>query len=124
MGSIVNLKAREQTRRIARRGITYTNDDNTVGLIFMCFQSDIKDQFEFMQRTWANNHNFSKKETGLDPVISQDGGPQEPNDFPNWPTGYNSKGRRRIRFDEHVKFLGGKYFFTPSMSGLRGLGNA
>ena len=51
-------------------------------------------------------------------------GPQEPNDFPNWPTGYNSKGRRRIRFDEHVKFLGGEYFFAPSMSGLRELGNA
>lgn len=113
--------AREKTRRIARRGITYTEDQNHKGLIFMCFQSDIKDQFEFMQKTWANNHNFSKLGTGLDPVIGQDGGPQEPNDFPKWPTGYDSKGRARIRFDEHVRLLGGEYFFAPSIAGLKEL---
>ncbi len=125
LGFLTNILAREQKRRIARRGITYSdNENNTVGLIFMCFQSDIKDQFEFMQRTWANSHNFSKRGTGLDPVIGQDGGPQEPNDFPNWPTGYGSNGRKRIRFDEHVKFLGGEYFFAPSISGLKDLSSS
>ena len=87
----------------------------------MCFQGDINDQFEFIQRTWANNHNFSKRGTGLDPVIGQDGGPQEPNDFPNWPTGYDSEGRKRIGFDEHVRLLGGEYFFAPSIAGLKEL---
>ena len=78
-----------------------------------------KDQFEFIQRRWANNHNFSKRGTGLDPVVGQDGGPQEPNDFPTWPTGYDSNERRRIRFDELVRLLGGEYFFAPSISGLK-----
>lgn len=122
LGFIVNIFAREQKRRIARRGVTYTDpENNTVGLIFMCFQSDIKDQFEFIQCRWANNHNFSKRGAGLDAVIGQDGGPHEPNDFPDWPIGYNSEGRKRIRFDEHVRFLGGEYFFAPSISGLQEL---
>ncbi len=122
IGFIVNILAREQKRRITRRGITYRNTkNNTVGLIFMCFQSDIKDQFEFMQKTWANNHNFSERGTGLDPIVGQDGGPHETNDYPNWPTGYNSKGRKRIQFNEHVKFIGGEYFFAPSIRGLKNL---
>jgi Dyp-type peroxidase family len=123
LGFLRNILAKDQKRRIARRGITYLDEENkTVGLIFMCFQSDICDQFEFIQRRWANSHNFSKIGTGLDPLIGQDGGPQEPNDFPKWPTGYDSKDRKRVRFDEHVKFLGGEYFFAPSISGLKDLG--
>ena len=66
--------------------------------------------------------NFAWFGTGiLDPVIGQDGGPQEPNDFPNWPTGYDAKGRKRIRFNEHVRLLGGEYFFAPSIAGLKEL---
>jgi Dyp-type peroxidase family len=122
VGFIRNLLARENTRRIARRGITYTDEkNNTVGLIFMCFQSDINDQFEFMQKDWANGNNFSRFGTGLDPLIGQDGGPQEKRDFPNWPTEYDSEERKRIKFGEHVKFLGGEYFFAPSISGLKKL---
>lgn len=122
LGFFTNILAREQSRRIARRAITYTDSKNqTVGLIFMCFQSDIRDQFEFMQRNWANRPIFSKFGTGLDPVIGQDDGPQEPSDFPKWPTGYDSKDRKRIRFDEHVRLLGGEYFFAPSIAGLEEL---
>ena len=28
------------------------------GLLFMCFQHDVEDQFEFIQRTWIDNKNF------------------------------------------------------------------
>ena len=87
----------------------------------MCCQRDIKDQFEFIQRRWANNNDFSKRGTGLDPVTGQEGGSHEQSDFPNWPTGYDAKGRKRIRFDEHVRFLGGEYFFAPSIAGLKAL---
>lgn len=122
LGFIVDLFAREKTRRIARRGITYGERPGKVGLIFMCYQADIEDQFEFMQRTWANSHNFSRFRTGLDPVIGQDGGPQERNDRPNWPTEYGSEDRHRIAFGEHVRLRGGEYFFAPSMEGLGKLG--
>jgi Dyp-type peroxidase family len=122
LGFIVDLFAREKKRRIARRGITYGNRPGKVGLIFICYQSDIKDQFEFIQRKWANSHNFSRRGTGLDPVIGQDGGPQEDNDHPKWRIKYNSKGRRRLGFGEHVRLRGGEYFFAPSIEGLKKLG--
>ncbi len=122
LGFLVNILAREQRRRIARRGITYTDEDNgTVGLLFMCFQNDIRDQFEFIQRSWANNPEFSEQGTGLDPIVGQAGGAAGPDDSPNWPTGHGSSGRKRIRFDEHVRLLGGEYFFAPSIAGLHAL---
>lgn len=123
-GFIRRILAREKKRRIARRGITYGEKPGKVGLIFICYQSDIEDQFEFIQRRWANSHNFSKRGTGLDPVIGQDGGPQEENDHPNWPNQYDSADRTRIAFGEHVRLRGGEYFFAPSMKGLEKLGTA
>ena len=121
LGFITDIFAREKTRRIARRGITY-DSSGRVGLIFISYQSDIKDQFEFMQRRWANGRNFSRFGTGLDPVVGQDGGPQEPSDHPKWPTGYGSGDRKRVAFGEHVRLRGGEYFYAPSMEGLRRLG--
>ncbi|QMS90527.1 Dyp-type peroxidase [Nostoc edaphicum CCNP1411] len=35
-----------------------------VGLLFMCYQSDIWEQFEFIQRFWSNNPTF------LEPAMS------------------------------------------------------
>ena len=121
LGFFTDLIAREKKRRIVRRGITYGERPGKVGLIFICYQADIKDQFEFMQRRWANGHSFSKRGTGLDPVIGQDGGPQEANDHPNWTKGYGSKDRERVGFGEHVRLRGGEYFFAPSIAGLKNL---
>ena len=124
LGFFRGIFAREKKRRIARRAITYSEKSGKVGLLFICYQADIKDLFEFIQRRWANSHNFSRPGTGLDPVIGQDGGPQEPNDHPDWTTEYGSKERRRIAFGEHVRLRGGEYFFAPSIEGLRKLGTA
>ncbi len=121
LGFLVNLLAREQERRIARRGITYTDGPEQKGLLFLCYQSDIRDQFEFLQASWANNPEFSRPRTGLDPVIGQAGGRQRREHAPSWPRGWVSRQRQRIRFDEHVRLLGGEYFFAPSLSGLRAL---
>ena len=123
LGFFTDLFAREKSRRIARRGITYSDAAGGVGLIFMCYQADIKDQFEFMQRRWANSHNFRKRDTGLDPVIGVDGGDPDPDDHPKWSTGYDTSGRKKVAFGEHVRLRGGEYFFAPSMEGLRILGS-
>ena len=75
---------------MARRGQTYgerkddPNDDTLpryrptggVGLLFMAFNSELGNQFEFTQRTWANNAGFPRfpagdPQPGLDPVIGQ-----------------------------------------------------
>ena len=47
-----------------RRGIPYgarnlaDPPSSGVGLLFMCYQRNIRQQFEFIQRTWIDNPNF------------------------------------------------------------------
>jgi len=128
---LLNLLAKEQRRRIVRRGITYGARPDLspaggsapqwgVGLLFMCYQNDIADQFEFIQDTWANNRNFRKSNAGLDPVIGQSGhsNPQ-PNEFPNWPVEWGSNTKLKVQFDRVIRLVGGEYFFAPSMETLR-----
>jgi Dyp-type peroxidase family len=112
---------------MARRGITYGGDRprddeglpadrpmDGFGLLFMAYQKSIEDQFEFTQRTWANNQNFVRPGTGIDPVIGQ--GSRTPY---NWPL----PGGAGVShpFDQAVTLLGGEYFFAPSISFLRAL---
>jgi deferrochelatase/peroxidase EfeB len=65
-GPFAQSEEQELGHRIARRGVTYggplsdfSNLDQLptggVGLLFMCYQSDIWEQFEFIQRFWSNN---------------------------------------------------------------------
>ena len=112
--------------QMARRGITYGNraDDGTVidampiggvGLLFMAYQNNITDQFEFIQKQWVDNNDFPTPLTGVDPVIgaSSDGSPTQ-----LWPLRYASvrDGTTPFGFDGFVKMLGGEYFFAPSLS--------
>lgn len=130
--------ANEKRRRIARRGIPYGKpisaavadfppadpDPNLKrGLLFMCFQANIEDQFEFIQRTWVDNVIFPKgilfqRNTGDDPLIGQD-----ENEPQRWPTAWGdpSGETKEFNFDTAVTLRGGEYFFAPSLSFLRGL---
>jgi Dyp-type peroxidase family len=84
----------ELGHRIARRGIPYggplSDSDNPddlpekgVGLLFFCYQADIWEQYEFMQRFWSNNPRF------LQPGFDTDGNNPLPEDqrrgSPNYP---------------------------------------
>lgn len=112
----------ERSRRIARRGIPYglPNEQKPpragVGLLFMCYQSDIHHQWEFMQRTWADNPNFPRNlilpDTGDDPIIGQD---SDSNGAQKWPTAWNSTDTRRADFGGYVTLKGGEFFFAPSL---------
>jgi Dyp-type peroxidase family len=68
-GPFAQSSEEELGHRIARRGIPYggplsdsSNPDNLprggVGLLFFCYQADLWEQFEFMQRFWSNNPGF------------------------------------------------------------------
>ncbi len=103
------------------------------GLMFVCYQTSIPNQFEFIQIKWVNNPGFifGKKRpsppndavvVGIDPIIGQstlNGVPQprtadEP--IPNYPTG-----NVRSTLQEPVDFVvptGGAYFFVPSIAAL------
>jgi len=131
----------ERGHRIARRGIPYGGSLTTssdpmeqptggVGLLFMCYQSDIWEQFEFIQRRWSNNPFFLQPaksnmggypQTGLDPVIGQTSNAfkNAPRPAAFWPKGW---GKETTKVDAQmanfVTLKGGEYFFSPSMSFL------
>ena len=106
---------------IARRGIPYDDHgrNNTlsilpedgVGLLFLCFQSSIVDQFEKMQQMANDTTN------GIDPIIGQ--GESKPS---NWPLKWGKKKVGSFDFGQkHVTMKGGEYFFAPSISFLQSL---
>jgi len=130
---IINILAKEQKRRIVRRGITYGARPDLmtsgmpapvwgVGLLFMCYQNDIADQFEFIQDTWANNRNFLKADVGLDPVIGQSKhSPPAANERQSWPKNWGSETDQQVPFNPAVRLKGGEYFFVPSMETLKSI---
>lgn len=121
--------ADENSRRMARRGITYgkRKDDGSdienmpdggVGLLFMAYQTDIAKQFEFIQQRWVNDPDFPQNRggTGIDPVIGQASGSAPA----MWPKVWNGPSADKIPFDfsGFVTMKGGEYFFAPSLSAL------
>jgi Dyp-type peroxidase family len=114
----------ERSRRIARRGIPYgkRDGDNKRGLLFMCYQSNIKHQFEFIQRTWVDNPAFPKNlllpHTGDDPLIGQD---DRSVARQKWPVPYGGDLRASVSFPRFVTLKGGEYMFAPSVGFLKGI---
>jgi deferrochelatase/peroxidase EfeB len=89
-----------------------------VGLLFMCFQSNIARQFGFMQKSWANNLNFVQPATGLDPVIGQKAAGDVAS-VQQWPPQWGKPGKKAFDFGQFVTMKGGEFFFAPSLSFLR-----
>ena len=99
------------------------------GLMFVCYQTSIPNQFEFVQSKWANNPGFvfGKKHpdgtqvtVGIDPIISQSNAPNRARtmDEPvsNYPTG-----NVRSTLNEPQDFViptGAGYFFMPSIEAV------
>lgn len=129
-------------RRIVRRGIPYgppivrdpcgkptdgrvvlehcdgaADSAQQIGLLFLCAQSNIEEQFEYLQAQWVNKQDHPRgKLTAADPLTGQ----------------LHKGGLRRIYLDPTrpdkpqdldavVHLRGGEYFFAPSISFLRGL---
>lgn len=142
----------EQGHTMARRGIIYGKRDvhpnkqtdldklpnGEVGLLFMSFQQNLDNQFEFIQKSWVNEPRFIQGfvvddlPTGRDPIIGQ--GEFTPlqhryartyddattvavltNDLSTDPD--NSI----VDFGKFVTTRGGDYFFAPSKTFLRTL---
>ena len=108
----------EKNHRIARRAISYGKNDYTQapetgsGLLFLCFQANIENQFNFMQARWANPDRFVKVGVGPDPVIGQPEGTQK------FPKKWGESDTQKYGFKLWVKMKGGEYFFAPSISFL------
>ena len=115
-----------------RRGIPFGDDpsDDELeqqatqqdrGLQFVCYQTSITDQFEFILRTWVNNPEFAKPAMGFDPILGQAGGANRARDFVgatiNYPGGPMG-GPTQIPADFIVP-TGGGYFFVPSIHAIK-----
>lgn len=120
----------ERSHIMARRGITYGkrvqkkdgsfsgSPGKNVGLLFMAYQSDIGNQFEFTQVAWANNASFLRPGTGIDPVIGQGPAPALTHRAA-W--GDPAAKTLKQSFEGFVTFKGGEYFFAPSLAFFGGL---
>ncbi|MEU8778323.1 peroxidase [Streptomyces sp. NPDC048606] len=117
------------SRRIIRRGIPYgpaydpkggarSGADVPRGLVFVGYQADLVQQFEFVAKRWINEQDFPagrNPRVGADPVI----GPDTPVTFEN-PSDTGSRAAT-LRFGRFVRTEGALYAFTPSLTTLRDL---
>jgi Dyp-type peroxidase family len=132
-GGFQQTEAQERAHLMARRGITYGDrepgmgdrPEGEVGLLFMSYQTDIANQFEFTQQTWANNPEFPQAtaatgQPGIDPIIGEGKVGANQQQCPlHW--GDPATGRKATSFAGFVTLKGGEYFFAPVISALRAL---
>src|ERR1044072_3866676 len=135
----------ERLRRITRRGITYGERNqhpnflqaledlpsSGVGLLFMCFQASITEQFAFIQRAWVNEPTFLRPNVGIDPVIgqhSQQAVPAQnwpkqwgPQPDPSNPGGTKPPDMGQFSFEGFVRMKGDEFFFAPRIPFIKGL---
>jgi Dyp-type peroxidase family len=112
--------------RILRRGRSYgkqaadrmVEDGVDRGLHFICLNSDIERQFEFVQQTWINNPVFSGLDGEVDPLVG---------DLRKGDSIFTVQGeplRRRVPgLSRFVVVKGGAYFFLPGLRALKYIGS-
>jgi Dyp-type peroxidase family len=116
-GAMQTLLDAANNHRILRRGRKYgptiqnplEDDGAERGLLFMCLNTDLVRQFEFVQQTWLLNRNFATLYEETDPLV----GPEGPFTIPNAPL------RRIVKVDTFIRMVGGEYFFLPSLPALK-----
>ena len=124
----------ERTHIMPRRGQTYgvrTDDLNDgrrfnkptgdVGLLFMAFNADLAEQFEFVQSNWSNFTGFPKapQPPGVDLVIGHGNRPTVPC-IVKW-GGRAGSEKVVAPVPQTVTMKGGEYFFMPSLAFLASL---
>lgn len=126
-------EADTQTHRIIRRGIPFgpevdhkenieKKSHHSRGLMFVCYQTSIDDQFEFIIKNWVNNPDFALPKTGFDPLLGQAPGSVRTRTFTGGkdgsPTGQPPV--TSLLFD-FIRPTGGGYFFMPSINAVQGV---
>jgi Dyp-type peroxidase family len=100
----------------ALRAILDLQDDGEPrGVHFLCVNTNIKSQFEFVQQVWVNNPAFGGLLANRDPLVGDNDG-QGPGGMVI-PTGQATL--RTAPLPRFVNVRGGAYFFMPSLPALR-----
>nr|WKN36535.1 Dyp-type peroxidase [Tunicatimonas sp. TK19036] len=90
------------------------------GLNFICFNTDIERQFEFVQNTWCNNEKFDGLYEEVDPISGVMGnGKEVRKSYYKIPE--NPFRRRLKEVPPFVEVKGGGYFFFPGLSAIHRL---
>ncbi len=99
-------------RRGRKYGSTYVagspSEKDDRGLLFVCLNTDIARQFEFVQQTWILNQNFATLYDETDPLLGPEGKM----------TIRDRELRRRVEVKTFVQMAGGEYFFLPSLPAI------
>ncbi|KAF7950551.1 hypothetical protein EAE96_007833 [Botrytis aclada] len=124
---------------IIRRGISYggevtpeekavqkSDEENERGLLFVCYQSDIRNGFNFLTTRWASNHHFPDRKDkfvgehgpGIDAIVGQRLDHHPPRSI-GLPDGKDPT-EARVQLDRWVVQRGGEYFFSPGIKALEG----
>jgi deferrochelatase/peroxidase EfeB len=117
------------SRRILRRGIPYGDplppsvdaaapeSQRDRGLLFLCYQTSIVDQFEFLTNHWINTSQVPE-DGGFDIIIGQNG--QDAQRERSVQLVATNQQPETVTFDrEWVIPTGGGYFFAPSIEALK-----
>ncbi|KAK4695719.1 hypothetical protein P7C71_g2086, partial [Lecanoromycetidae sp. Uapishka_2] len=121
-----------ELRRIIRAGIPFGPEVTAAeaasekthegrGLLFVSYQSNIVQGFQFVQKSWANAQTFPPKQPevplpGFDPIIGQDANPTARTLVGTDPS---SQATSLPLPQQWVVPKGGEYFFSPSISALK-----
>ncbi|HEY0239522.1 MAG TPA: Dyp-type peroxidase [Friedmanniella sp.] len=120
-----------QTHRMMRRGIAFGKELSHAealsgrtakqrGLLFLCYVTNIADQFEFVQKVWVNNPGFVQPGAGVDPIIGQPETATTPF-LGAAPFSEDATKKPALSVAHFVHMQGGEYFFTPALDAIQGL---
>lgn len=106
--------------RIIRRGRAYLDESESqeTGLFFICFNSSIELQYEFIQHVWSNNNQMRGMTNDVDVIT---GVPAEgnPNNIRRQFTIQKEPVNEYVDgLEQFVTIKGGAYYFLPSISTL------
>jgi Dyp-type peroxidase family len=114
--SVLRLASSADTRQTL---LGMRDDGQSRGVHFFCINTSLKSQFEFVQQTWCNNPRFGGLNDNIDPLASSPCADESPSRM----TIPRRRGSLRTQaLPRFVTVKAGAYFFLPSLTALRYLG--
>lgn len=111
--SLEDALAKVRKHRMIRRGRVYdagcANGFHDQGLVFVCLNASIEDQFEFIQRAWIIGKPFPPIEGEDDPLLGSDS---------KYTLQYPYVPKQLTNLSPFVQVRGGAYFFLPGIKAL------